>query len=309
MILLTDTELYDLINNGVLENGESSKVLSIGYDLRPKAYYNMNKEYYEKITLDPGDSIFVECKEFVSLPPNMIAQIQLRNSRIRQGLSLDAPIYQPGHKTLIYYRITNISKSVITLSSEDGTAYILFYYLDTIPAQVYNGAFQNESGEFFGMSSYSEQYRKEMSDLDNFSFLIMPFGESWSNTIHDLIKEVGEETNLHIIRADDIYGIKPVMHDVARSIEKARVVISVMTGGNRNVNYELGLAHAWGKPSIMIAESMNDIPFDYHHLRVILYDIHNPKWGEKLKKDLAKTLRSIFDEKIIGYNYFEPFHN
>ena len=99
------------------------------------------------------------------------------------------------------------------------------------------------------------------------------------------------------------------MHDVARSIEKARVVISVMTGGNRNVNYELGLAHAWGKPSIMIAESMNDIPFDYHHLRIILYDIHNPQWGEKLKKDLKETLKAIFDDKIIGYNYFEPFHN
>lgn len=309
MILLTDTELYDLINNRVLENGDPNRVLSIGYDLKPKAYYNINKEYYEKITLDPGDSIFVECKEIIALPENMIAQIQLRNSRIRQGLSLDAPVYQPGHRTLIYYRITNISKSVITLSSEDGTAYILFYYLDSIPTQVYNGAFQNELGEFFGMSSYTDQYRKEMSDIENYSFLIMPFEAPWSNTIHDLIKEVGQETDLQIIRADDIYGIKPVMHDVARSIEKARVVISVMTGGNRNVNYELGLAHAWGKPSIMIAESMDDIPFDYHHLRVIIYNVHNPNWGEKLKEDLKKTLKSIFSEKIIGYNYFEPFHN
>lgn len=308
MILLTDTEVYDLINKGIIEKADPQRVLCIGYDLKPQAYYNISKEYYEKITLDPGDSIFVECQEFVSMPKNMIAKIQLRNSRIRQGLSLDAPIYQPGHKTLIYYRITNISKSVITLSTDDGTAYILFYYLDNVPAHTYDGAFQNESGDFFGMSSYSEQYRKEMSKTDNFSFLIMPFGEPWSDTIHSLIKDVGEETNLKIIRADDIYGFKPVMHDVARSIEKSRVVISVMTGGNKNVNYELGLAHAWGKPSIMIAESMNDIPFDYHHLRVLLYDVHNPQWGDKLKKDLTKTLLSIFDEKIIGYNYFEPFH-
>lgn len=99
------------------------------------------------------------------------------------------------------------------------------------------------------------------------------------------------------------------MHDVARSIEKSRVVISLMTGGNRNVNYELGLAHAWGKPSIMIAESTEDIPFDYRHLRVILYDVHNPKWGELLKKDLANTVESILNDKIIGYNYFEPYHN
>ena len=44
MILLTDTELYDLMNNEILENGDSNRVLSIGYDLKPKAYYNMNKE-------------------------------------------------------------------------------------------------------------------------------------------------------------------------------------------------------------------------------------------------------------------------
>lgn len=228
MILLSDTDIYDLINNNVMKNADPSRVLSIGYDLNPQAYYNANKEYYEIINLEPGDSIFVECKEYISLPQNMIAQIQLRNSRIRQGLSLDAPIYQPGHSTLVYYRITNISKSVITLSKDDGTAYILFYYIDSVPTQTYNGAFQNETGEFFGMSSYSERYRKEISEVDNFSFLIMPFGESWSETLHDLIKEVGEETGLKIIRADDIYGFKPVMHDVARSIETARVVISVM---------------------------------------------------------------------------------
>lgn len=201
------------------------------------------------------------------------------NSRIRQGLSLDAPIYQPGHRTLIYYRFTNISKSTITLSTEDGTAYIMFYDLDNIPSNTYNGAFQNEGGNFFGMSSYSEYFRKEISKVDDFAFLIMPFGESWSGNLHELILSAGKKSNIKIVRADEIYGIKPVMHDVAKSIERARVVISVMTGGNRNVNYELGLAHAWGKPSIMIASWMQDIPFDYHHLRVVLYNVNNPVWG------------------------------
>lgn len=308
MKLLVDSEIKELIGKEILSNAEENRALSIGYDLKVQAYYNLNQEYYEKVVLDPGDSIFVECVEFISLPSNMIVQLQLRNSRIRQGLSLDAPIYQPGHNTLIYYRITNISKSVITLSTDDGTAYALFYTLDGLPTQTYNGAFQNEAGEFFGMSSYSERFRREMGKAENFAFLIMPFGEKWSNDIHNLIKDVGERTKVHVIRADDIYGFKPVMHDVAQSIEKSRVVIAVMTGGNRNVNYELGLAHAWGKPSIMIARSMDDIPFDYHHLRVILYNTEDPNWGKKLKENLANTLKSIFDEKIIGYNYFEPFH-
>ena len=191
MILLTDTEIVDLINVNILENATPQNVLSIGYDLKPKAYYNANKEYSEVVSLNPGDSIFVECQESVSMPNNMIAQIQLRNSRIRQGLSLDAPIYQPGHNTPIYYRVTNISRSVIKLSKDDGTAYILFYFIDSIPVKTYDGAFQNEYGEFFGMSSYSERYMKEMSETEDFSFLIMPFGEEWSNNMHDLIKQAG----------------------------------------------------------------------------------------------------------------------
>ncbi len=309
MKILSDTGVYDLINNEILQNAEPDKVLCIGYDLTPQSYYNMNKEHYEKASLDPGDSIFVQCREIVDLPNNMIAMIQLRNGRIRQGLSMEAPIYQPGHKTSIYYRITNISKSKITLSLDDGSAYIIFYYLDSVPLNTYNGAFQNENSEFFGLSSYSEQFRKNIKEINNFIFLIMPFGEKWSEKMHNLIKETQLDLDSEIIRADDIYGIKPVMHDVARSIEKARVVIAVMTGGNRNVNYELGLAHAWGKPSIMIASSMDDIPFDYRHLRILLYDVNNPNWGEKLKKDLKNTLKAIYDEKMIGYNYFEPFHN
>lgn len=67
---------------------------------------------------------------------------------------------------------------------------------------------------------------------------------------------------------------------MARSIEHTRVVIAVMINENRNVNYELGLAHAWGKPSIMIASSMDNIPFDYRRLRVITYETQN-RIGEK----------------------------
>ena len=309
MELLTDNNIYEIINNNILKNADNECVLSIGYDLQTKAFYNMNKEYYEKMALDPGDSIFVECKEFIEMPPNMIAQIQIRNSRIRQGLRLDAPIYQPGHNTLIYFRITNISKSVIRLSLEDGMAYILFYRLDSEPNKVYDGAFQDEKGEFFGMSSYSEKFKMKMESVEDFAFLIMPFKESWSSTIYDLIMDVGENMNLKIVRADDIYGIKPVMFDIASSIEKSRVVIAVMTGGNRNVNYELGLAHAWGKPSIMITNSMDDIPFDYHHLRVIKYNQENPQWGELLKNELKETIKTLFEQRMIGYNYFEPYHS
>ncbi len=308
MSVIVDKDLLPYISAGIFKNFEPSNLLSVGYDLRPLSYYNTNSEHYESVRLNPSDSIFVGCRESVDLPKNMTAIVKLRNSRIRQGLQLEAPIYQPGHSTQVYYRLTNISKSVITLTLDDGTAYMIFYLLDKEPEKTYNGAFQKEEGVFFAMSAYSEQYRKQMKDVEDFAFLIMPFGESWSNDIHKLIKQVGKESNIEIIRADDIYGFRPVMHDVASSIEHARVIISVMTGGNRNVNYELGLAHAWGKPSIMIASSMDDIPFDYRHLRVIIYDTQKPNWGAILSENLYNTLNSIIEDKVIGYNYFETNH-
>lgn len=308
MGLLIDREICQYIESGVFQNFDQNRVLSIGYDLRPLSYYDSNGEHFRSIKLNPNDSIFVGCAEVVSLSTQMTAFIKLRNSRIRQGLLLEAPIYQPGHTTRVYYRLTNNSKSAISLSLDDGSAYMVFYKLDHEPQIPYNGAFQNEEGEFFAMSAYSEQFRKQMSEVEEYAFLIMPFNEPWSNNMHRLIDSVGEEINMKIVRADDIYGIRPIMHDVARSIEHARVVISIMTGGNRNVNYELGLAHAWGKPSIMIASEMKDIPFDYQHLRVIIYNTQDPSWGDVLKENLRKTLQSIISENIIGYNYFEINH-
>lgn len=198
MGVLVDGEILQYIEMGVFKNFELSNVLSVGYDLRPLSYYNSNSEHFEAIRLEPGDSIFVGCKESVDLPKNMTAIIKLRNSRIRQGLQLEAPLYQPGHTTQIYYRLTNTSKSVISLSLEDGTAYIVFYLLDKEPKNTYHGTFQNEEGVFFAMSAYSEQYRKQMSKVEDFAFLIMPFGESWSKDIHDLIKKVGEKITLKL---------------------------------------------------------------------------------------------------------------
>jgi hypothetical protein len=59
------------------------------------------------------------------------------------------------------------------------------------------------------------------------------------------------------------------------------------------VFYELGLAHAIGKPVIMVSESLQDIPFDLRALRVIDYDKNAPDWGEVLKAKIVKTVKVL----------------
>jgi hypothetical protein len=66
-----------------------------------------------------------------------------------------------------------------------------------------------------------------------------------------------------------------------------------LTGKNPNVFYELGLAHALAKPVVLVAETMEDIPFDLRALRIILYDKNAPDWGKVLREKIEKSLREV----------------
>jgi hypothetical protein len=59
------------------------------------------------------------------------------------------------------------------------------------------------------------------------------------------------------------------------------------------VLYELGLAHAIGKPEIMVSESVEDIPFDLRALRVLDYDKNAPDWGEALKAKIVQAIGQV----------------
>ena len=102
------------------------------------------------------------------------------------------------------------------------------------------------------------------------------------NTIHGLT----------CIRADDIYNNQPVIEDVWRLTNEARIIISEVTGKNPNVFYETGLAHAIGKEVILITQSMDDVPFDLRHWRHIVYK-NTPEGIEELKSGLTYTIINI----------------
>jgi len=100
---------------------------------------------------------------------------------------------------------------------------------------------------------------------------------------------------LTALKADDIYGTAPIIKDIWVSIWKARVVIADVTTRNPNVNYELGLCHALGVPTILITQSMDDVPFDYRHRRCILYDTQDVDWQTKLREKITRTIQAVLD--------------
>jgi len=55
---------------------------------------------------------------------------------------------------------------------------------------------------------------------------------------------------------------------------------------------ELGLAHAACKPVVLAAGQLEDVPFDLRHLRVIIYDVREPQWSDKLKRSVTDYLKN-----------------
>ncbi len=121
----------------------------------------------------------------------------------------------------------------------------------------------------------------------------MPFDDRRNSYFKGIIAPACESAGAHAIKADQIYGTGAIIQDIWRSIWSAQIVIADVTGRNPNVNYELGLCHALGVPTILISENIDDVPFDYRHRRCILYDVRSVDWQRKLENDIKETIKAV----------------
>jgi len=121
----------------------------------------------------------------------------------------------------------------------------------------------------------------------------MPLHEPFLGYYEHIIKPAANEAGLEALRADEIFGTGPIIKDIWDSIWKARVVVADVTDKNPNVNYELGLCHALGVPTILITKRIDDVPFDYRHRRCIVYDTQSAGWESRLRVSLKKTVLSV----------------
>jgi hypothetical protein len=117
----------------------------------------------------------------------------------------------------------------------------------------------------------------------------MPFASELS-FVYRVIKEVVESNQMSCIRADDLFVSRPAIDEVRSEISQADLVIVDFTGKNPNVYYEAGLADAWKKRWIVLAQSPNDLTFDVQHIRAILY---SDRMGAdiKLREDVENAIR------------------
>ena len=88
-----------------------------------------------------------------------------------------------------------------------------------------------------------------VKELKNNCFVIMPFSSLFNIEYERVIKPAIEECGLRCVRGDEIFSMPHILEDIWKSIRECRLVIAELTSQNANVFYELGIAHAIGKPS------------------------------------------------------------
>lgn len=132
------------------------------------------------------------------------------------------------------------------------------------------------------------------------AFVIMPFDIEFTPIFEKLIKPALEEAGYEVSRADSFFDQQNILRDIIRGMFDANLVVAELTTLNANVLYELGLCHGLRIPTIMLAQSIDAIPFDLRSYRTIIYST-NFNQVEKLKQSLFEiAIRHSKKEILFG---------
>ncbi len=107
------------------------------------------------------------------------------------------------------------------------------------------------------------------------AFVIMPFDPTMKVVYDEHLVPVLGRLGITIKRGDAFLSSQSIIDEVWSAIYHSEICIADCTGRNANVMYELGIAHTLGRPVVLISQSIDDIPFDISHRRIITYSLDN----------------------------------
>lgn len=127
-------------------------------------------------------------------------------------------------------------------------------------------------------------------------FIVMPFDPPYDKLYEDIIKKACEEYKTNPVKADESYVPGLIIGDILKHIYESKAIIAEISEKNLNVYYEIGLAHALNKPSILIAKRKPrfKLPFDISSFKVIFYE-DTLSGKKKLSDGIKEYLKSILN--------------
>lgn len=119
-------------------------------------------------------------------------------------------------------------------------------------------------------------------------FVIMPFSSDLDDLFYYGIHGAIKQMRATCTRIDQVHFTGDILQEIYQNIRKARLIVAEVSQQNSNVFYELGFAHALGKPVILLAKDVSKTPFDISGFNHIVY-----KNITDLEQKLTARLKAI----------------
>lgn len=119
----------------------------------------------------------------------------------------------------------------------------------------------------FGLLNDKIEIRK------NSAVFLTPFTDE-GEMLFRKCQEILSNVDIFLQKTDKYVEKEDIMMNIISLIVQSEIVIVNINGRNPNVYYELGIAHAIGKPTILLSEAnfkSDDIGFDIRQKRIIMY--------------------------------------
>lgn len=100
--------------------------------------------------------------------------------------------------------------------------------------------------------------------------MLTPFSSDFDESYKTVV-EACRKIGLRCVRGDEEEAHGDILTHILRLMVQSRLVIANIGSRNPNVYYELGIAHALDKPTILISETISDVPFDIQSKRILVY--------------------------------------
>lgn len=141
-----------------------------------------------------------------------------------------------------------------------------------------------QTNKFLEASGLEKEDFEVQSDL---VFVLTPFNEKFESE-YEQIAKICSDVGLRCARGDEEHIRGDILSHILKNIVKARVVVANINGRNPNVFYELGIAHALDKPTLIVSRTIDDIPFDLRSRQLVVYSKDN-EFSEQLSKALLRV--------------------
>ncbi|OAZ16016.1 hypothetical protein V425_09740 [Lactococcus lactis RTB018] len=149
-------------------------------------------------------------------------------------------------------------------------------------------------------------------------FFVTPIGtdNSQERKISDFVMSVYltptlKELGYEVVRADTSFSVERIDLSIIDQLKNSDLVIADVSGNNLNVMFELGYRIALEKPYIIIAQNINELPFDISSIRTLIYETIAPnilEFNAQLEI-MVKSINNKSGDKNITTNLTNVLNN